>query len=238
MGQMGAARQILALALCLNAFYFLVNNYKYRFVIVVLVASTIHYSAIVFLLIIFLDRKINFGTKYFIFFIVTYLLFCIIISVGFEGFLNQIPEGSRLYEQLIAYSATGEIQPIYKKDDLTAALIYIKRFLLLLIFLILSDKENRNDNLAVNSYLASFMIFSLFYNILPAVAVRLSLYFSIFDIILLSQLVKNKRFILLNLVFIMAFSIERFNRSFNEDYDMFIPYKGLYINNNVIRDNL
>jgi hypothetical protein len=205
---------------------------------IVLIASTIHYSAIAFLIIIFLDKKINLRSNYFIFYVFNYLLFCVYINIEFAGFLNHIPSGSRLYEQFMAYSATDDNLPIYKKDEITTALIYIKRFLLLLVFLFFSDKKNRIDNLAFNCYLVSFMIFLLFYNILPAVAVRLSLYFSIFDIILLSQLFKNKRFILFNLVFIIIFSIERFNRSFNEDYDMFIPYKGLYINNNVTRQNL
>lgn len=238
LGQMGAARQILAIAICVNAFYLLVKNQKYRFIILVLIASTIHYSAIVFLLMIFLDRKINLRSKYFILFIVAYLLFFILINIGFEDFLKHIPADSRLYEQFSAYSTKGDNLPIYKKDIFTATLIYAKRFLLLLMFIILSDKENRNDNLAFNSYLASFIIFLLFYNILPAVAVRLSLYFSIFDIILISQLVKSKKFILFNLSLIIAFSIERLNRSFYEDYEMFIPYKGLYINNNVIRPSL
>ncbi len=239
---MGQARQVLAVALCVLAGQFLLNGKKKYFIAMVLFASIFHKSALIFLLAYFSPiykyKNIHLAL------LVSIAFFFEMISIDFNKsavyISNYFPV---IASQLIAYISSPENSPIFfVEDPVIKILLFAKRILFGLLFIYCTKFIERFKNeytFYLNNYLISLIIFLFLYGAFPAIAVRLSLYFYIYDIFLISLIVINSTAKYRHLFFFAVLLIcsQRLATPLYNDADYLIPYKGIFfINESVVKD--
>lgn len=239
-GLMGAARQILAISICLNAYYFLVKQKNGKFFLWTLLAATIHYSALVFIVLFLLKNKINYSSEAIKKLILFIFLFYMMAPFMLGLFANIFSTSAQVVDQLLVYSVSEGNTNFVAKDNVAIGLMFIKRFILffLVVYFFGKNLTVPINYIAFNAYSIGLVIFSSLYFLAPAIGVRLSLYFNVFDIVLLSYFVnkdKDKVSRVFVFFFILIFSSERIITSLNYDSDLLVPYKGLFINENLSR---
>lgn len=241
LGLMGTGRQVLALGLCLLAGQFLLEGRKRNFFIAVFIAFLIHKVAIVFFLVYFFINK-NLSNKNYLFIIIGSIIFSalpvfIYIILNFFGQLS-----STIQDQLIAYIVSDGLRPIYYVDDFKLLfLLYAKRIIFALFFIFSKrfiKKLILRYNFYLNCYIFSLVIFFIFYNLSPAIAIRTSLYFYIYDLFLFCIILFNfnGKYKLLFFILIVIICVQRLLTIFIADTDFLLPYKGPYLNESLIRD--
>jgi hypothetical protein len=243
LGLMGTSRQVLALALCLLAAQFLLDGKRRIFYVLVFVATLFHKSAIIFVFASFFVR-INLSLAGF------FSMLCIAIFVNFilsyfYLFINSISIYSEiLSQQLSAYINLPDSHPIYSLENIyLKILLYLKRILFALFFIFSKNliKEYRSQyNFFLNGYIFSFFIFLSLYSLYPAIAIRASLYFYIFDIFLLNLILLNSKGKLKVFFFILIvlISVQRLWLLLEIDNDFLLPYKAIYMNESFTKDIL
>lgn len=234
-GLEGSNRQLIAICLCLYSLKFLIKKNNKYFFLLITVAFFFHQTAILFLVYYFLNRKIN-----------TFVFFSILFFSIFIG-LSSLPLTlfGVLGEKLSGVSADKAefyLESANKMMSENSLSIFglVKRFLLLFLFYINSKKISKwvpFYNLIFNGYFIGVLIYCLFSSSLIILVNRGSLYFNIMEPILISYLifmVPKKLFsIYFFIIFIMSFFF--FFRSVRVYDDLFIPYKGIFINSSYNR---
>ena len=142
-----------------------------------------------------------------------------------------------------ALKAISYIEKTENLDTLNKLSIFglVKRFLLLILFLVNRDKIIRYSNkynIIFNGYILGIAFYFLFADSLLIMINRGSLYFNVCEPFLLSyQLIfirsKIIKFLILFLFIIM--SIVFFFQSISPYPDLFLPYKGLFMNSDYSR---
>ena len=235
MGVLGSNRQLIALAICLFSLqYVFIKKKPFYFFLLVIFASLFHTTAIIFAVYYFLDRDFK---KYQII-LVLGLSFIIgktaLPSLLFSSF-GSILGGTAAMKAEI-YSNTDKIQ------DASLSLIgLIRRIVYFALFLYNYDKltqKIRSYRLLFNGFAFGLAFYFLFADTLIILVNRGSLYFNVMESFLLtSQLlifVSKERGYLLFLIFV--YSILLFFQSISAYYDLFIPYKGIFINTELNRE--
>ena len=241
LGLMGTGRQVLALGLCLLAGQFLLEGKKRNFFITVFIAFLLHKAAIIFFLAYFFINK-NISNKNYLFIIIGSIIFSslqgfIYIILNFFGQLS-----SKIQDQLNAYIVSDGSSPIYYVDDFKLLfLLYAKRIIFALFFIFSKrfiKKSIFQYNFYLNCYVFSLVLFFIFYNTFPAIAVRISLYFYIYDLFLFCIILfnLNGKYKLLFFILIIIICVQRLLTIFIADTDFLLPYKGPYLNESLIRD--
>ncbi len=233
-GYMGAARQILAIALCLNAFYFLTKCEEKKFFLLVFIAGFVHYPSLSFLLLYFMRVKMSYSLKNLV--LIGALSF--IAFINLPWLLNSLVNLPIFSEQILNYVVNDDGAVVFMIDDNAVIfLMFLKRTLFIYLFIYFLNKRGGGVDyqIALNSYIFGFLVFSILYFLIPAVGVRLSLYFSILDIFLFAYFIDFKKRSIFLLSIVLIFSAERFYSSLTYDADMLIPYKSLIINQEVHR---
>jgi len=177
-------RQAIAISITCYSITYVISRQFYKFILAVLLASSFHASALVFILVYYLPARLP-SFKY-------------ISGVGilfFVAFIfrESIAEFITLYNlkdatyyvknQQSIISANSYIVGILKRSILVVALaLYGRRYLI-----------DGNNYLFVNVYLLGLLIYISTYNISPDIGVRLSSYFTIFEIVIVGGLISSIR---------------------------------------------
>jgi hypothetical protein len=181
-------RQAIALSVICIGFSYAFEKRLLKYLLVVLLASTFHKSALIALPIYFIPR--NSFILYSIFkSIKFYLVLFVIIFISYvpvEFFLELIEDS--FFKNINYYLLSH-----YKAENIEMAYVIglVKRSIAI-FFYILYRRYLPRDNLThyfFNVYLIGFLIFLGFYLLSPDLATRLSLYFTIFEILIIGNLV-------------------------------------------------
>jgi hypothetical protein len=230
MGMMGSNRQLLALGICLIGLNKLIEGHKTQFFVFVIMASFFHLTSLLFLIYFFFNKKIE------IKWIIVGMFICLLIGftelpLQLFSLFGRFNELSDFKTEVYLNSALDELS----KSQLSLAGL-TKRILFLILFLYNRDKILRNYkhyNYFLNGYILGIAFYFLFSRSLLVMISRGSFYFNIMEPILLSYqltLLKqpNKKFVLAACMCILAVIL--FFQSIAAYPDLFIPYKGIWIN--------
>lgn len=235
-GYMGMNRQHIALAICLYSITFILTKEKYKFLIAILIATLFHFTALLFLICYPLNRKINLKI------VIGSLLAS--IAIGQINFLV-IVEPILEMLQIPAFFSAKII--FYLKGTGENALIWLiagsmKRLIIFSLVYFYREKIKQffpHIDFFLNVYLFSIVMYFCFNNSIQVLVSRGMLYFGILpEIFLLSSLIfvfkkQSNRIILYLIVFI--FALFTFTKSISVFYDLFVPYKGIFINTEYLR---
>lgn len=231
MGMMGSNRQLIALAICLYAVRFIIEKKPLIFFLFVLIASFFHTTALFFVIYYFLNRKVNINA----FFLILFGSFIIgktqLPLFLFSKFGNLI--GGHFLDRTTAYSDTAT--DILSEAKLS--LIGLVKRLVFMFFFYYNSKILREKlvyyNLMLNGYFVGIVLYFLFADTLLIMVNRGSLYFNIMESLLIASqicLLKDKDVKIIGIAILFIFSIFFFFQSIAAYPDLFIPYKGIFIN--------
>lgn len=214
-------RQAIAIALTSYSISFLLSNKKSLFVIFVILASTFHLTAIVFLLILIIPRE-RIKLKYFILVISSFFLLTSI-------FLNELIEIVSTYT---IKNADAYIN-IYNKSENIISLFVVGLLvrvstLLAIYFFGRNFLESKNGYFYTNIYIFGFLIFCFFYLLSPDIGTRLSSYFTIMDLILVGNLLFYNKKNSVRLIILLLFSFISFYKLFGYSVNEFFIYKTIF----------
>jgi len=227
---MGSNRQLIAIAICLFALKYAKEKKITIFLILIIIAFNFHASALLFLLYYLID--FDFKAKYLIPIVI------LAIAIGktnlplsiFSLFGENI--GSRSFKvALLVETAQEDL----KQNSLSLFGLF-KRIMFLFVFYYnknLLKNKLPYYNLMINGYSIGLIFYFLFADSLLILVNRGSLYFNIMESFLLAsqflcyKKIQNQKIILMLL---LIFSIIIFFKSIDGYPDLFIPYKGLFIN--------
>lgn len=239
---MGMNRQFLAMAVFAIALVLLVDNKKWMFLCLMLIALLFHRTAILTLPVLLATLNIN--KKY----IIIGLLVCIFISLS--GVLNSISLAVSLL--LGSDDTTGKKMDIYLNEDkdismlstllsLTKKLIWL---LLILIFEPLIENKDKKYYLLRNIYIMSILTYILFNGTALQILVsRGLLYYNLSEMFMIPYVLTifyqnyGKMLIMFVLIAYCFINIYKGFSNYGEDTDYFVPYKGLFINTDYVRQN-
>lgn len=235
MGMMGSNRQLLALGLCFLALTYLLQNKKWIFFVLVLVASLFHTTALLFLVFILFDHKFSIPV------IVISVLVAIVIGYShlplkvfsLFGGLSDFTEAKTSF---YLYSAEEEL----RNAELPISGL-LKRIIFLVFFILVRDKALKkfpSYNLMLNGYIFGVIFYFLFSQSLLVMISRGSFYFNAMEPLLLSSLViimKGKSYKMTYFFVLLLLSFLLFFQSISTYPELFIPYKGLFINQDYTR---
>lgn len=239
MGVLGSNRQLIALGICLYALRYVIEKNAIKFFLLIAIAYLFHVTAIIFIIYYFLNRDI----KQFWVFAILILSFIIgktSIPLSFITFIaNNI--GGMASSKALHYIDIAE-------DDLLnnslSVLGFIKRFLFIGLFIynykFLTSKLTYYK-LIFNGYVVGLVLYFLFSSSILLLVNRGSLYFSAMEVLLLSSqflVLKNKDYKVILLFILFIISIFLFFQSIAGYADLFIPYKGIFINTDFKRFRL
>jgi hypothetical protein len=239
LGWMGTARQAMAIALCLLAARCLIQRRILPFIILTVIATTFHTTAWCFFLAWPLAHlKLR---RFQIWAILgTLILFAMMgggqVMVRAAGNLLHIPY---LDSKLVFYQAISDSDLQYAAGSL-AFLWYAKRLAFLVFFTIFFDRfQSRSERIYFNLYLFSLILFLVFVGVIPMIPLRAGLYFSVFELFLLVGLIDKFRAPWARSCYKIAVVLIALSRLYSSVYlyhpDLFVPYKGLFINQEFMR---
>jgi hypothetical protein len=237
-GLMGTSRQMLALAICSLAITKILEKNNFLFIILVIIASFFHKSSFIFILavlIVPIADKFRKESKYFI---IVPVVFAVIFFIDLDFIFSAVSPFAFVTDKLQNYLITDTQSAIYLVDEpWVVALLYIKRASFAAFFLIESRKSQYTKHYQAIAalYALGFAMFCALYPTLPAVAVRLSIYFSFFDIIFLSYFAWNSQWKNWAIVGVLLLSMQGMRSSLSYDSDLIVPYKGVFFNSNMYR---
>ena len=215
-----------AMAICFRAFDALLRNKKLLFILLVLLATLFHNTAIIFLAIFFFD-KIKLSIPWVI---IIGIVSCV-ISIFAKSFLLKIATLSfvplsysvRIFEYVLGHVDYGGVSNWIR--------ILTRGFVLVLIFLFLWNKRSdRRVNLLVNMYLVSTAIY-IAVSKLSEVLMRLSYYyedvsqFIIFAECVASCKIKSNRLVLC--VILMMFFVGKMMSRLIGNH-LIVPFKTIF----------
>lgn len=181
-------RQAIALSISCIGFNYALKKRFLKYLLVVLLASTFHKSALIALAIYFIPReRFNF---YSIFkSIKFYFALCVVIFITYvpiEFFLKFIEDS--YFKNVFYY-----LQSHYKEENIeTSYYIGAAKRLIVIIFYSLYRRHLPRDSLThyfFNIYIIGFLFFLTFYLLSPDIGTRLAQYFTIFEILIIGNLV-------------------------------------------------
>ncbi|WP_016991193.1 EpsG family protein [Flavobacterium sp. ACAM 123] len=234
-GVLGSNRQLLALAICLYALKFVIEKKPIKFFILVFVAFLFHTTALLFMVYYFLNRDFK---KYQII-VVLVLAFIIgkttLPNILFSGLGSLL--GGASASKVDVYSAASDV------GDASLSLIgLVRRLIYFVLFIVNYDMltaKFKEYKLLFNGFLFGLVFYFLFSNSLLILVNRGSLYFNVMEVFLLSsqllifQLKTDRKYILLLL---LIYSIYLFFQAISGYPDLFVPYKGIFINSDFKRN--
>lgn len=234
LGIVGSNRQLLALAIIVFSLPYIFNKRIKSYILAVILAFSFHSTAFLNAAYIFLNRYIS--NKW------IWLTLIIALAIGISPLPLQIfglfgGLGDLYLNKTDAYiSSADEIK------GLTLGGV-IKRLLFFTFFYLLRAKVARvttHYNLLFNGYWLSIIIYLLFSSALPIMINRGSLYFNIMECLLFVSILsifKNPIHKALYLIFLLVISITLMYQSLQAYPEAFIPYKGIFHNQNYQRSN-
>jgi hypothetical protein len=234
MGFTGSNRQLLALAICLYSLKYVINEKLMPFLLCVFVAMLFHTSALFFAIYYFLNRDLKKQT--------IFALLAVSIALGFSSFPSSAFESmAGIFGETLRFKADFYLDDSNRgPDDLTAFGLG-RRIMVIFIGLFLYKpiiKRVPTFRIFVNGYLVGLVLYFMFAQSLLVLVSRGSLYFSVMEVFILASApvvlkgVLSKR-IALGALFL--YSIIAFYASIGTYPDLFVPYKGIFMNSDYQR---
>jgi len=234
MGMMGSNRQLIAVAIGLYAIRYIIEKKPVLFFLLILIAISFHTTAFLFIIYYFLDREINLNSLILILGC-SFIIFVFAspqISLNLFSFIGKFIGGT-------ADSKTsfylGNAKDVHSEYSLSTIGL-IKRLVFLSFFYynrkIISNKLPYY-NIMLNGYIIGLVFYFLFAHSLLVMVSRGSLYFNMMEPLLISSqmilLKRNENKVAL-IFMLFIFSIFFFFQSITTYQDLFVPYKGIFIN--------
>lgn len=234
---MGMSRQFLAIAICIYSIRYLQPLKVLRFISLIIIASLFHKSALIFTLLIFIRRE------YKIKIYITASIIAIVISLS--GVIRLIPSELILLLEggeeghLTHYFESGYGQNSTSLFNIIVSILRRSIFIGLGIWKYNYIKNKiRNFHIFFNIYFISYVIYIIFSGSpLQIFVSRLNLYFYFSEALIIPYLLicfKNYSkiiYLLVAIIYCGIFLIKSFNTYNRPGYDnIFIPYKGIFIN--------
>lgn len=171
-------RHGLAIAIALSSVVFVINDDFWKFAGVVLIASLIHYSAVLFLLLYFI-RNISLNKKSFTSILLVSVLFSFIDFVYIIKFINDNFINSPYIDiKLNLYDGQSiGIISLTLLIRLTIALVY---------FIFVYNENNKQSRIFFNAYIVGICIFVIFRST-TILGIRSSAYFRYFELLLVPE---------------------------------------------------
>ena len=236
MGYMGSNRQLLALGICLYALRYIQDKNTLKFFAMIGIAFFFHRTALLFGVFYFLNREIKQS------WIIGALLISIVLgrtSFPFTVF-TYIGDvfGGMASSKVSLYMERSEDA---LSENQLSILGLIKRLIFLGLFMYnykyLTSKLSYYK-LIFNGYVIGLIFYFLFSSSLLILVSRGSLYFNVMEVFLIASqflLLKNKHFKVNMLILLFIVSYFLMLQSISSYSDLFVPYKGIYINEDVPR---
>jgi hypothetical protein len=238
LGWMGTARQVIALGLTACAGECLLERRRIAFLALVAVATTFHQSAILFLVAPLLNRPLR-STQFYLTVVVVSSIAGQLLVLVLPGLIDSLAGVQGLGDKVLLYSQVGADELNHELGSTLGVLWYVKRLVFLLLFLAVREKFAA-PRLAFyfNAYVTSVVFFLLLNPVFPVLAIRGSNYFSIYELFLLAALATARgRFVALVIPFLIVLSAQRlYTGLYAYHPDLYIPYKGLFINEDLRRE--
>lgn len=225
---LGMNRQFIAIAICVFSVKYVLRKENKQFIIIIIIASCFHISALLFTVSYWLNRSFRIRTYW----IIIGLVFIISLSNIVARIESIIPFlGQFIQAKLDLYvgstSSNSMINTIFG---------FIKRFIFIFlsIYAIPNIHNNRSFYLFFNLYLFGISIYIIFNNsIFQIFVARLALFFNIFEIFLIPYiftLFKKTFSKNVALLLLLGYGIIGINKAFSlyevmVGYDIFRPYK-------------
>lgn len=235
MGVLGSHRQLLAIAIVLFSFKYIINKSPYMFCLCVACATVFHTTAIICLPLYFLNINIK----------EQYLLGIVVLAF----LLGKTSLPGRAFEILGNIGGLGNKVMIYLEGGIETAKDYgvslaglLKRIIFVALFIYTKrnlDVKLANYSLMLNTYIVGICLYFLFSSSLTILVSRGSLYFNMFEPILIScqiLLIKKDKERVFIIFILFVLSVLYFFQSIAQYPDLFLPYKGLYINEGFRRE--
>jgi hypothetical protein len=227
-GFMGMNRQHIALGICLFSYRYIVSRKYWKFILCILIASLFHRTALIFFVTYFLNRNIP-APVLLISLLIVYLLNPVISGL-MKPFLSSMPNQ-------IEYKLNVYLHSEYTNSTFGTVIGSLKRALIFLPLYLNRRKlaeKFPNIELMLNIYFLSLLIYVLFNNSVQVFVSRGNLYFgSLFEIFLIPLFLllvkKNMSQIIVYCLFLILGMLSLL-KSISVFYDLFVPYKGLFIN--------
>lgn len=230
-GMTGSNRQLLAIAIGLLAIVQLIKKRHLLFFLLVALAFTFHTTAILLLFFLFFTKKIPWWLW----------TIAILLSVVFG--LSELPNKIFGMAGMLGEAASGKVEFYQGGDQIEGSIFGIlKRLMLAFIFIFFADRlrqKNEHFDICLNGFLFSVVLFFLFKQ-LPIMG-RANLYFNVMEpVVMVTIFSILKERVFKNLVLFMYFiiAIFYFKQSIQMYPDLFLPYKGIFINQDLIRQDL
>lgn len=231
MGIMGSNRQLIAIVICLYALRYVAEKKLYKFLLLIFIAVNFHTTALLFLVYYFLNKDIR------------PVLLITLIGVALIIGKTQLPLASFSFvaTAIGGNSAGKALEYLDSAKDLLvdqklSVFGIVKRLVFIFIFYYNRKKLSETIpyyTLMLNGYIVGIVFYFLFSETLIIMVNRGSLYFNIFEPILLAcqfnllSKTENRKALL---AFFFIFSFFYFFQSIVNYADLFIPYKGTFIN--------
>jgi hypothetical protein len=237
LGVLGSNRQLIAIAICLNAFPFVKDRKPVKFFLIIGFAFLFHSTALIFSIYYFLNKEI----KAYIIFLILALCFIIgktNIPFTFFSFFGNLLGGGATYK---VEFYTDNAKTMLAENSL-GLIGLIRRFIYLIVFIVnfkFLNSKFRYYNIFFNGYCFGLVFYFLFSSTLVIIVNRGSLYFNIVESFLLASqflIFKDKveRGYLLIILFIICVLL--LFQSISVYSDLFLPYKGVFINTDFDRE--
>lgn len=229
---LGMNRQIIAISICLFSVKYILDRKFWPWLLLILMASLFHVSAIVFLISFFLNRELSVRQ--------VSVIFIITLIVSLSGIVNLLPLdffnnfGSHISSRGESYM---NMDQSYVSSRLNTILGILRRGIWLVFLLIVRSKFSNYKfyNLFFNLIFAGFIFYTLFSGtVLQFVVGRGLLYFSLFETVMIPFVVKgfNNSFRVLIFIFIIGLSWFNIYKGLSYyDKDVFYPYKTVLTTN-------
>lgn len=233
-GLLGSNRQLISIALAMFSLNYVLVRKPIKFLFFILVAFLFHTSAISFVIVYFLNRDIN--KKY----LLLFLFSSIVIG------MTSIPQFifdkfSLLLGSTSQMKANFYIENTYQNEFQLSLIGLFRRLVFIFICYFFYNQitiKYQYYKLFFNIYFVGILIYFIFNQSLLILINRGSIYFNIMECLLLPFIVlilkKESRYLAYILIFL--YSIIMFYQSIAIYPDLFIPYKGVFINTDFNRD--
>jgi len=239
LGVLGANRQLIALGICLYALRYVVDKNAIKFFLLIALAFTFHTTAVLFVVYYFLNRDIK-QAWIFVILILSFIIgktsipFLVFSFVG-----NNI--GGMGASKALYYIENSQDELLNKS---LSVLGLFKRFLFIGLFIYnykyLTEKLSYYK-LIFNGYFVGIIIYFLFSSSILVLVNRGGLYFATMEVLLLASqfiLIKNKHYKVNLLILLFIVTVFLFYQSIGAYIDLFVPYKGIFINSDFHRFRL
>lgn len=235
----GMNRQFLAIVICLFSLKFLLNGQKKYFVLIVLFASLFHSSAPLFLFALFSTKQYRVKT-----YILSIVLVAFLSNLGFVEYATNKALGTLTGSAAFRLAFYSNEENFVQEFSLTSLIVaYFRRLLWLIPFFIAITKREIDKKYLVffNMYFWGFLIYLLFNgSILQILVARGGIYFNIFECVIIPYILimcRKRIPVLLCTWMVFFYGILLMNKgihSYDEDgKNVFLPYKSLFINQDV-----